>query len=162
MIRLRDAPRLRQVSTFLPVLAWAGTYTREMLVSDLIAGVIVAIMLVPQSMAYASLAGLPPEIGLYASIVPLIVYGLLGTSRSLAVGPVAIVSLLVASGLSGLAEAGSAHYVQLALTLAFLVGVIQFVMGGLRLGFLVNFLSHPTCGHCWAATGRNLPQHLTT
>ena len=143
MIRLRDAPRLRHVRQFLPIFALAGTYTRERLVSDLIAGVMVAIMLVPQSMAYAGLAGLPPEVGLYASIVPLIVYGLLGTSRSLAVGPVAIVSLLVASGISGLAEVGSAEYVQLALTLALLVGVIQFAMGVLRLGFLVNFLSHP-------------------
>lgn len=143
MIRLRDAPRLRHIRQFLPILALAGTYGREKLVSDLIAGVIVAIMLVPQSMAYAGLAGLPPEVGLYASIVPLIVYGLLGTSRSLAVGPVAIVSLLVMSGISGLAEVGSTQYVQLALTLALLVGVIQFVMGVLRLGFLVNFLSHP-------------------
>ena len=107
------------------------------------AGVIVAIMLVPQGMAYALLAGLPPEVGLYASILPLIIYGLLGTSRTLAVGPVAIVSLMVATGISPLAEVGSAAYIQLALTLALLVGVIQFVMGLAKLGFLVNFLSHP-------------------
>jgi SulP family sulfate permease len=94
-------------------------------------------------MAYALLAGLPPQIGLYASILPLIIYGLLGSSRTLAVGPVAIVSLLVASGISGLVEPGSANYIQLALTLALLVGLIQFGMGLIRLGFLVNFLSHP-------------------
>ena len=143
MIPLIAASGFRQLSTFFPIFSWARTYTRDDLMSDLIAGVIVAIMLVPQSMAYAVLAGLPPEVGLYASIVPLIMYGLLGTSRSLAVGPVAIVSLLVASGISGLAEAGSAQYVELAVTLALLVGVVQFVMGVVRLGFLVNFLSHP-------------------
>jgi SulP family sulfate permease len=100
-------------------------------------------MLVPQGMAYAILAGLPPQVGLYASILPLIVYGLLGTSRALAVGPVAIVSLLVASAIGPLAGSDSALYLQLALTLALLAGVIQVGMGLLRLGFLVNFLSHP-------------------
>jgi SulP family sulfate permease len=106
------------------------------------AGVIVAIMLVPQGMAYALLAGLPPQVGLYASIVPLVLYALLGSSRALAVGPVAMVSLLVASGVSPLAEPGSAEYVGLALTLALMVGVIQTAMGVVRLGFVVNFLSH--------------------
>jgi SulP family sulfate permease len=133
----------RRLTDFLPFLQWMGSYSREQLIGDLIAGVIVAIMLVPQGMAYALLAGLPPEVGLYASIVPLIIYGLLGTSRSLAVGPVAIVSLLVATGISPLAEGGSLEYLQLALTLAFLVGVIQLSMGLLCTGFLVNFLSHP-------------------
>jgi SulP family sulfate permease len=89
------------------------------------------------------LAGLPPKVGLYASIAPLIIYGLLGSSRTLAVGPVAIVSLLVAAGVTPLADPGSAAYIQLAITLAFLVGIIQLVMGLVRLGFLVNFLSHP-------------------
>lgn len=110
---------------------------------DMLAGTIVAIMLVPQAMAYALLAGLPPEVGLYASIAPLIVYGLLGTSRTLAVGPVAMVSLLVVGGVSALAPVGSAEYVRLALTLALMVGVMQTAMGLLRLGFMVNFLSHP-------------------
>lgn len=128
---------------WLPITQWIRTYTRDDFVNDLIAGVIVAIMLVPQSMAYAMLAGLPPEVGLYASIAPLVVYGLLGTSRALAVGPVAIVSLLVASGLTPLAEPGSPEYVQLALVLALLAGLLQIVMGLARLGFLVNFLSHP-------------------
>lgn len=128
---------------YIPILAWSGRYRREDLVGDLLAGVIVMIMLVPQSMAYALLAGLPPQVGLYASIVPLVVYAMLGTSRTLAVGPVAIVSLLVATGISPHAEPGSAAYVQLALTLALLVGVIQALMGLVRLGFMVNFLSHP-------------------
>lgn len=131
------------LSRFLPFLDWLVHYRRANLVGDLMAGIIVAIMLVPQGMAYALLAGLPPQVGLYASIAPLIIYGLLGTSRTLAVGPVAIVSLLVVSGVSPFAEPGSAGYIQLVLTLALLVGLIQAVMGLVRLGFLVNFLSHP-------------------
>lgn len=128
---------------YLPILAWLPTYRRADLASDLIAGLVVAIMLVPQGMAYALLAGLPPQVGLYASIAPVILYGIFGTSRALAVGPVAIVSLLVVSGVAPLAEVGSAAYVQLAITLAFLVALIQTGMGLLRVGFLVNFLSHP-------------------
>jgi SulP family sulfate permease len=136
-------PRRNFLTQYLPFLDWLVHYRRDNLVGDLLAGLIVAIMLVPQGMAYALLAGLPPQVGLYASIAPLIIYGLLGTSRALAVGPVAIVSLLVASGISPLAAQSSAEYIQLALTLAFLVAIIQFVMGLVRLGFLVNFLSHP-------------------
>ncbi|MFT5194922.1 MAG: SulP family sulfate permease [Cellvibrionaceae bacterium] len=128
---------------YLPILEWGQNYTRETFSGDLLAGVIVAIMLVPQSMAYALLAGLPPEVGLYASIVPLILYGLLGTSRSLAVGPVAMVSLLVASVVVPLAGGNPAETLLLAVTLALLVGLIQTLMGILRIGFLVNFLSHP-------------------
>jgi SulP family sulfate permease len=145
---LDKSPALQKIENggirrYLPFLGWLVHYRRDDLVGDLMAGVIVAIMLVPQGMAYALLAGLPPEVGLYASILPLIIYGLLGTSRSLAVGPVAIVSLLVASGVAPLAEPGSVVYVQLAITLALLVAVFQFVMGVVKLGFLVNFLSHP-------------------
>jgi SulP family sulfate permease len=145
---LKDTTALRKpkglnLNAYLPFLDWLVHYRRDNLVGDLMAGVIVAIMLVPQSMAYALLAGLPPQVGLYASILPLIIYGLLGTSRTLAVGPVAIVSLLVASGITPLAEPGSAQYLQYALVLALLVGIIQFGMGVVRLGFLVNFLSHP-------------------
>ncbi|MFP4323428.1 MAG: SulP family inorganic anion transporter [Anaerolineales bacterium] len=131
------------LADYLPVLAWARHYKREDLSGDLIAGVIVAIMLVPQSMAYALLAGLPPQVGLYASIAPPIVYGLLGTSRVLAVGPVAIDSLLVVAGLSQFAAESSAEYLLLALTLAFMVGVIQLFMGFIKAGSLVNFLSYP-------------------
>lgn len=128
---------------YLPIFEWMPGYNRQMLANDGMAGLIVAIMLVPQGMAYALLAGLPPEVGLYASIVPLVFYGLLGSSRALAVGPVAIVSLMVATTLGTLAEAGSVGYVAGAVLLAFLSGAILLGMGLARLGFLVNFLSHP-------------------
>ena len=131
------------LSQYLPILKWGRQYQRAWLSGDLLAGLIVAIMLVPQGMAYALLAGLPPQVGLYASIIPLFLYGILGTSRTLAVGPVAIVSLLVASGVGAFAEIGSPEYIQFALTLALLVGIIQALMGLFRVGFLVNFLSHP-------------------
>ena len=128
---------------FLPFLSWLLNYRQEDLAGDLLAGIIVAIMLVPQGMAYALLAGLPPQVGLYASILPLFLYGLLGSSRTLAVGPVAIVSLMVAAGIAPIANGDMGLYIQLAITLALMVGVIQLAMGFLRIGFLVNFLSHP-------------------
>lgn len=124
-------------------ISWLLNYQRENLSGDLIAGIIVTVMLVPQSMAYAQLAGLPPEIGIYASIVPLFIYGLLGSSRALAVGPVAIVSLMVGTGISQLNPQNLGEYLSFAVTLALLVGIIQMLMGVLRIGFLVNFLSHP-------------------
>ncbi len=133
----------RMLKRYLPILEWMPGYNRQMLAKDGMAGLIVAIMLVPQGMAYALLAGLPPEMGLYASIVPLIFYGLLGSSRALAVGPVAIVSLMVATTLGGLAETDTVGYVAGAVLLAFLSGAILLGMGLARLGFLVNFLSHP-------------------
>lgn len=125
-----------------PALAWMSNYKKSDLSGDLSAGVIVAVMLIPQGMAYAMLAGLPPVIGLYASTIPLIVYALFGTSRQLAVGPVAMVSLLVLAGVSTLAEPGSEEYISLALLLMLMIGLIQFLMGLFRLGFMVNFLSH--------------------
>jgi sulfate permease, SulP family len=134
--------KLISLSHYIPFLDWLLHYQRRDLVGDVLAGVIVAIMLVPQGMAYALLAGLPPQVGLYASILPLILYALLGTSRTLAVGPVAMVSLLVAAGVDQFAQPGSPDYLVLALTLALLVGIIQMMMGIVRLGFLVNFLSH--------------------
>ncbi|WP_246421594.1 SulP family inorganic anion transporter [Texcoconibacillus texcoconensis] len=115
---------------------------RQDLKQDVVAGLIVAIMLVPQGMAYAMLAGMPPVTGLYAATIPLLIYALLGTSRQLAVGPVAIVSLLVFSGVSELAEPGSAEYVGLVLLLALMVGVIQLVLGFLRLGAVTRLMSH--------------------
>lgn len=123
----------------IPLVQTVRDYSMHAWTSDLIAGLIVAIMLVPQGMAYAILAGLPPQHGLYASIVPLLAYGLLGTSRYLAVGPVAIVSLLTAATIG---TAGG-DPLTIAITLAFLVAIIQTGMGLLRAGFLVNFLSHP-------------------
>lgn len=127
----------------LPILDWGRHYHREQFLSDLLAAVIVTIMLIPQSLAYAMLAGLPPEVGLYASILPLIAYGLLGSSASLAVGPVAVVSLMTASAIGHLAEPGSLGYLEAAILLALFSGALLLLMGALRMGFLANFLSHP-------------------
>ncbi|MHA6252712.1 SulP family inorganic anion transporter [Oceanobacillus sp. CAU 1775] len=127
---------------FIPAFDWILNYKKSDLSGDLSAGLIVAIMLIPQGMAYAMLAGLPPVIGLYAATIPLIIYALFGTSRQLAVGPVAMVSLLVLAGVSTIAEPGTEEYISLALLLMLMIGLIQFLMGVLRLGFLVNFLSH--------------------
>jgi SulP family sulfate permease len=118
-------------------------YDRSLFGDDLRAGIVVAVMLVPQAMAYAAIAGMPPITGLYASTVPLVVYALLGTSRQLAVGPVAIVSLLTAAGLAPLAEGDPARYAQLAALLAVMVGVLQVTFGLFKLGALTNLLSHP-------------------
>ena len=127
---------------FLPILTWAPRYERRDFRSDLAAGLTVGAMLVPQAMAYALLAGLPPEVGLYAATIPVVVYALFGTSRQLAVGPVAIVSLLTASALAPLVEEGSAGYLGAAALLALMVGIVHIVLGVGRLGFLVNLLSH--------------------
>ena len=124
-----------------PGFEWISGYRRNDLRGDLSAGVVVAVMLVPQGMAYALLAGLPPVMGLYASTVPLLVYALFGSCRHLAVGPVAMISLLVFAGLSPLAKPGSEKYVSLALLLALMVGAVKLILGLTRMGFLVNFLS---------------------
>ena len=142
-----------QVERWLPILGWARAYRRTTLASDLLAAVIVTIMLIPQSLAYALLAGLPPEAGLYASIVPILLYTLFGTSRVLAVGPVAVVSLMTAAAIGQVAETGTAGYAVAALTLAFLSGGMLLLMGVLRLGFLANFLSHPVISGFISASG---------
>jgi SulP family sulfate permease len=129
--------------SLLPILTWLPHYSRETLSGDLLAAVIVTIMLIPQSLAYAMLAGVPPEMGLYASIAPLVAYAVFGTSNALAVGPVAVVSLMTAAALGDLAAAGSALYMAHAVTLALLSGVMLVALGLFRLGFLANFLSHP-------------------
>lgn len=129
------------MNKWLPIFDWLPNYKQEYLKGDLIAGVIVAIMLIPQGMAYAVLAGLPPITGLYAAAVPLVFYALFSTSRHLAVGPVATVSLLVLAGVSVLAEPGTSEYISLALLLALMVGVIQFLLGLFKLGFLTNYIS---------------------
>lgn len=127
----------------LPIAGWLRRYNlRDDLPGDLIAGLVTAVMLVPQSMAYAMLAGLPPVVGLYASTIPLAVYSLFGSSRQLAVGPVAIVSLLTLAGVGAIAEPGSSEFIALAALLMLMVGVIQAALGLLRAGFVVNFLSH--------------------
>lgn len=128
---------------FFPILEWLPKYRSIDFSGDLIAGLVVGIIIIPQSMAYAMLAGLPLQVGLYASLLPLLIYAIFGTSRTLSVGPVAIVSLLTFSGASTFAEPGSSEFISITLTLALLVGVIQILMGVLKLGFLVNFLSHP-------------------
>ena len=137
----------------LPVLDWGRRYDRSTLVSDLVAALIVTIMLIPQSLAYALLAGLPPEVGLYASVAPLLLYAVFGTSRVLAVGPVAVVSLMTAAAIGQHAVAGTASYWAAAITLAFLSGGMLLLMGLLRLGFLANFLSHPVISGFISASG---------
>lgn len=127
----------------LPMLAWGRGYDRATLAADGLAALIVTIMLIPQSLAYALLAGLPPEVGLYASIAPLLAYAVFGSSRALAVGPVAVVSLMTATALAPHAAAGSTGYWAAAMTLALLSGLMLLALGLLRLGFLANFLSHP-------------------
>lgn len=138
---------------YLPILEWGRSYKREVLASDLLAAVIVTIMLIPQSLAYAMLAGLPPVVGLYASILPLVAYALLGTSRTLAVGPVAVISLMTASAAGAVAAPGTAAYAEAAVMLAALSGVMLVVLGLLRLGFLANLLSHPVISGFISASG---------
>ncbi len=138
---------------YFPILTWARSYDRGVLTSDLMAAVIVTIMLIPQSLAYAMLAGLPPVVGLYASILPLFAYAVFGTSRTLAVGPVAVVSLMTASAVGAIATPGTAEYWEAAVTLAALSGVMLAVLGLLRLGFLANLLSHPVISGFISASG---------
>ena len=140
-------------SRFFPILTWGRAYDGATLASDLMAALIVTIMLIPQSLAYALLAGLPAEAGLYASIVPILLYSVFGTSRALAVGPVAVVSLMTAAALSTIAEQGTMGYAVAALSLAALSGAMLLAMGLLRLGFVANFLSHPVISGFITASG---------
>ena len=138
---------------YLPILDWAKTYNKETATADLVAAVIVTIMLIPQSLAYALLAGLPAEMGLYASILPLVAYAIFGTSRALAVGPVAVVSLMTAAAIGNLGLTDPTELALAAGTLALISGVILSVLGFLRLGFLANFLSHPVIAGFITASG---------
>jgi sulfate permease, SulP family len=138
---------------YLPIVEWGRSYGGVTLTNDLVAAAIVTIMLIPQSLAYAMLAGLPPEIGLYASILPIIAYALFGTSRALAVGPVAVISLMTLTAASAVAAPGSPQFIAAALILALLSGLILIVMGVLRLGFLANLLSHPVVSGFITASG---------
>ena len=131
------------LQTAIPALGWLGGYKRSNLPRDLTAGLVVGVMLVPQAMAYALLAGLPPVYGLYASIIPTVAYALFGTSRHMPVGPPALMALLTFSGVSALAEPGTGEYVGLALLLALMAGVLQLGLGLLRLGFISNFIPLP-------------------
>ncbi len=131
------------LARYLPILDWGSRYDRDTLTSDLVAAVIVTVMLIPQSLAYALLAGLPAQYGLYASIMPLLAYAVFGTSRTLAVGPVAVISLMTAAAAGTIAAPGTPAFIEAALALGFLSGLMLVVMGVLRLGFLANLLSHP-------------------
>ena len=135
------------------MLEWGRSYSKTSFSSDMVAALIVTVMLIPQSLAYALLAGLPPEVGLYASVAPLLLYALLGSSRVLAVGPVAVVSLMTAAAVAEHAATGTHAYWQVAMTLAFLSGGMLLLMGLLRLGFLANFLSHPVISGFISASG---------
>ena len=150
---MKSAPSWHRLIPSLPILEWGRGYDRNTLTSDLMAALIVTVMLIPQGLAYALLAGLPPEVGLYASIAPLVLYAILGTSRVLAVGPVAVVSLMTASAIGQHAVAGSQEYWSVAITLAFMSGSMLLLMGVLRLGFLANFLSHPVISGFISASG---------
>jgi len=141
------------LKTYLPILDWGRRYNRQTLASDLVAAMIVTIMLIPQSLAYALLAGLPPEVGLYASVLPLVAYAIFGTSTSLAVGPVAVVSLMTATAVGRLAAEGTTDYASAAVLLALLSGLMLAIMGVLRLGFVANFLSHPVISGFITASG---------
>ena len=138
---------------YLPILDWGRRYDRGQFTGDMVAAVIVTIMLIPQSLAYALLAGMPPEAGIYASIAPIMLYAIFGTSRALAVGPVAVVSLMTAAAVGNIAESGTAGYITAALTLAFLSGAMLMALGLFRLGFLANFLSHPVIAGFITASG---------
>ncbi|WP_288369934.1 sulfate permease [uncultured Marinobacter sp.] len=138
---------------YLPILQWAPRYNRDQVTSDLIAAVIVTVMLIPQSLAYALLAGLPAHVGLYASILPLVIYAVFGTSRTLSVGPVAVASLMTAAALAPLAEAGTPEYLAGAVLLAVMSGLMLTVMGVMKLGFMANFLSHPVISGFITASG---------
>ncbi len=134
---------MKLLKKLIPILEWLPNYKKSQLRGDVVAGITVAIVLIPQGIAYALIAGLPPIYGLYAALVPQLMYAVFGSSRQVAIGPVAMDSLIVATGVSTLALIGSESYIAIAILLALMVGTIQFLMGVLRLGFIVNFLSRP-------------------
>ncbi len=137
----------------LPAATWLRAYDRSQLIADGTAAIIVTILLIPQSLAYAMLAQVPPEVGLYSSILPLVVYALLGTSRTLSVGPVAVVSLMTATSLGSIVQAGTADYLTAATTLALLSGILLLLMGYFKLGMITNFLSHSVISGFITASG---------
>ena len=138
---------------YLPILEWGAAYSRQTFTNDLIVAAIVTVMLIPQSLAYALLAGLPPQVGLYASIAPLVLYAIFGTSRTLAVGPVAVASLMTAAAAGAIAAQGTPEYLGATVALAVISGLLLLAMGLLRLGFLANFLSHPVISGFITASG---------
>lgn len=153
MERVRTTEKTSNWARWLPVVSWSRTYNREQWVADTLAAGIVTLMLIPQSLAYAMLAGLPPQAGLYASMLPLVVYALLGSSRTLAVGPAAITSLMTAAAIGQLDLAGPGQYWGAVLILSMLSGLILLGMGVMRLGWLANYLSHPVVSGFISASG---------
>lgn len=155
---------MNRIQKILPILRWLPNYKRTQLSGDIFAGVTVSIMLIPQGMAYALIAGLPPVYGLYASIMPQLVYAIFGTSRQLSVAPVAMDSLLVATGVSLLATEGSDAYISFAILLAFFMGLFQLLLGVFRMGFITNLLSKPVISGFTSAAaiiiGLNQLKHL--
>jgi len=152
------------IKSFFPIIDWASNYNKAWLKGDISAGLTVGIMLIPQGIAYAMIAGLPPIYGLYTAMIPQLVYAIFGTSRQLAVGPVAMDSLIVAAGVATLADIGTENFIAFAILLAFMMGVFQVLFGLFKLGFLVNFLSKPVIsGFTSAASliiGLNQLKHL--
>ena len=142
-----------RLGQLLPILGSLSAYNRASFSSDMLAAVIVTVMLIPQSLAYALLAGLPAEMGLYASIVPLLAYALLGTSRTLSVGPVAVISLMTATAVGSVARSGTADYATASIAMALMSGTMLVILGFLRFGFLANFLSHPVVSGFITASG---------
>jgi sulfate permease, SulP family len=146
-------PFVKLLRSYFPILEWGVVYNRQTAVNDLVVALIVSIMLIPQSLAYAQLAGLPPEVGLYASMAPLILYAIFGTSRSLSVGPVAVTSLMTLAAVAPIAAQGTPEYLAAAMALALLTGLILLVLGFLKLGFLSNFMSFPVMSGLGTAVG---------
>ena len=144
---------MHRLRRYFPILTWGAEYSRRTFTNDLIVAAIVTIMLIPQSLAYALLAGLPPEVGLYASIAPLLIYAVFGSSRTLAVGPVAVASLMTAAAAGAIAVQGTPEYLGAVIALAMVSGLLLLAMGLLRLGFLANFLSHPVISGFITASG---------
>lgn len=156
-IKEESNTKKRSLSTILkgyfPILEWGVSYNGKTATSDLVVAVIVTIMLIPQSLAYAQLAGLPAEVGLYASMAPLILYAIFGTSRSLSVGPVAVTSLMTLAAVAPIAAQGTPEYAAAAMILATITGIILIILGFLRLGFLANFMSFPVMAGLGTAVG---------
>ncbi len=141
------------LKSYLPILEWGASYNSKTLINDSVVALIVTIMLIPQSLAYAQLAGLPAEVGLYASMAPLVMYAIFGTSRTLSVGPVAMTSLMTLAAVAPLAAAGTPEYLGAAITLAMLTGLFLLLLGFLRLGFISNFMSFPVMAGLSTAIG---------
>jgi SulP family sulfate permease len=144
---------MQTLRKYFPILTWGAEYSRLTFTNDLVVACIVTVMLIPQSLAYALLAGLPPQVGLYASMAPLVLYAIFGTSRALAVGPVAVASLMTAAAAATVAAQGTPGYLGATIALAAISGLLLVALGLLRLGFLANFLSHPVISGFITASG---------